>query len=112
MLASSVIRKLARSEEMFAETHNFVGLAAHLEGHVDIEALSTTFDSLLEAHPVLGGHIERGPDGRHQFVVNDLVHTGIEVVKLDDATAKPSYTSTRVSRWPSSGRPFATGRHS
>jgi phenolphthiocerol/phthiocerol/phthiodiolone dimycocerosyl transferase len=44
MLASSVIRTLARSEEMFAETHNFVGLGAHLEGHVDIEALSTTFD--------------------------------------------------------------------
>ena len=31
MFASSVIRKLARSEEMFAETHNFVGLGAHLK---------------------------------------------------------------------------------
>jgi phenolphthiocerol/phthiocerol/phthiodiolone dimycocerosyl transferase len=89
MFASSVIRKLARSEEMFAETHNFVGLGAHVEGHVDIEALSTAFDSLLEAHPLLGGHIERGPDGRHQFVVDDLVHTGIEVVKLDAAAAEP-----------------------
>jgi hypothetical protein len=32
MFASMVIRKLARSEEMFAETHNFVGLGAHLKG--------------------------------------------------------------------------------
>ena len=84
MFASSVIRKLARSEEMFAQTHNYVGLGAHLKGHVDIEALSTAFDSLLEAHPLLGGHIELGPDGRHQFVVDDLVHTGTEVVQLDD----------------------------
>ena len=66
-----------------------MGLGAHLKGPVDIDALSAAFDSLLEAHPVLGGHIERGPDGRHQFVVDDLVHTGIEVVKLDDATAEP-----------------------
>jgi phenolphthiocerol/phthiocerol/phthiodiolone dimycocerosyl transferase len=88
MFASSVIRKLARSEEMFAETHNFVGLGAHLEGHVDIEALSTTFDSLLEAHPVLGGHIERGPDGRHQFVVNDLV-----------SCARNSMNNRRLGSW-------------
>jgi phenolphthiocerol/phthiocerol/phthiodiolone dimycocerosyl transferase len=89
MFASMVIRNLARSEEMFAETHNFVGLGAHLEGPVDVDALSAAFDSLLEAHPVLAGHIERGPDGRHQFVVDDLVHPGIEVVKLADATAEP-----------------------
>ena len=74
---------------MFAETHNFVGLGAHLEGPVDIDALSTAFDSLLEAYPLLGGRIEPGSDGRHQFVVDDLVHPGIEVVKLDDATADP-----------------------
>ena len=89
MFASSVIRKLARSEEMFAETHNFVGLGAHLKGPVEIDALSEAFDSLLEAHPLLGGRIEPGSDGRHQFVVDDLVHSGIEVVKLDDATAEP-----------------------
>ena len=53
-----------------------MGLGAHLKGHVDVEALSTAFDCLLEAHPLLAGHIERGPDGRHQFVVDDLVHTG------------------------------------
>jgi len=89
MFDSMVIRKLARSEEMFAETHNFVGLGAHLKGPVDVDALSAAFDALLEAHPVLAGHLERGPDGRHQIVVDDLVHPGTEVVKLDDAAAEP-----------------------
>ena len=47
MFPSSGIRKLARSEEMFAETHNFVGLAAHAEGPLDTDALSDAFDALL-----------------------------------------------------------------
>ncbi len=63
MFTSSVIRKLARSEEIFAETDSFVGLGAHLRGPVDVDALSDAFDALLEAHPVLGGHLERSPDG-------------------------------------------------
>jgi phenolphthiocerol/phthiocerol/phthiodiolone dimycocerosyl transferase len=88
MFASSVIRKLARSEEMFAETHNFVGLGAHVKGPIDVEALSEAFDALLEAHPVLAGHIERGPDGRHAFVADDLQHPGIIVVKPDDPNAE------------------------
>jgi NRPS condensation-like uncharacterized protein len=73
---------------MFAETQNFVGLAAHVEGHVDIDALSTAFDALLEAHPVLNGHLEQGPDGRYEIVVDDLLHPGMEVVELDDPAAE------------------------
>jgi phenolphthiocerol/phthiocerol/phthiodiolone dimycocerosyl transferase len=81
---SSVIRKLANSEEMLAETHNFVGLTAHVKGPIDIDALSDAFDTLLEAHPVLTARIERGDDGRHQLVADDLLHSGIEVVEVDD----------------------------
>jgi phenolphthiocerol/phthiocerol/phthiodiolone dimycocerosyl transferase len=80
---SSVIRKLALSEEMLAETHNFVGLAAHVEGPIDIDALSDAFDILLEAHPVLTARLERGADGRHELVSDDLLHSGIEVVEVD-----------------------------
>jgi phenolphthiocerol/phthiocerol/phthiodiolone dimycocerosyl transferase len=80
---SSVIRKLALSEEMLAETHNFVGLAAHVEGPIDVDALSDAFDTLLEAHPVLTARLERGPDGRHELVTDDLQHSGIEVVEVD-----------------------------
>jgi hypothetical protein len=80
---SSVIRKLALSEEMLAETHNFVGLAAHVKGPIDIDALSDAFDTLLEAHPVLTARLERGPDGRHELVTDDLLHPGLEVVEVD-----------------------------
>lgn len=88
MFSSSVIRKLSRSEEIFAETHNFVGLGAHLQGSVDVDALSAAFDALVEAHPVLGGRLERDLDGRHQIVVDDLLHSEIEVVDLDDPAAE------------------------
>lgn len=88
MFSSSVIRNLSRSEEIFAETECFVGLGAHLNGPIDADALSDAFDALLEAHPVLGGHLERDPDGRHQIAVDDLVHPGIEVVEITDPTAE------------------------
>lgn len=89
MFPSSVLRKLARSEEMFAETHNFVGLGAHVEGTIDINAMSEAFDALLQAHPALAGHLEQDTDGRYQIVVDDLVHPGIEVAELDDSSAEP-----------------------
>ncbi len=82
MFPSSGIRKLARSEEMFAETHNFIGLAAHVKGPMDADALSDAFDALLAAHPVLGGHLEQLPDGKWEIVLDDLMHPGIEVVEL------------------------------
>jgi hypothetical protein len=85
---SSAIRKLARSEEMFAETQNFVGLGAHVEGPVDIDALSDAFDLLLQSHPVLGGHLEKDPDGRYEIVLDDLLHPGIEVIELDGPDAQ------------------------
>lgn len=90
MFPSSGIRKLARSEEMFAETHNFVGLGAEVKGTVDADAMSDAFDALLQAHPVLGGRLEQDPDGRWEIVLDDLMHPGIEVVELaGDAPAPP-----------------------
>lgn len=88
MFPTSVIRKLANSEEMLAETHNFVGLGAQLTGPVDIGALSAAYDALLEAHPILTAHLEQCPDGRHQFVTDDLLPAQIEVVELDDPAAE------------------------
>jgi hypothetical protein len=88
MFTSSVVRKLSRSEEIFAETESFLGLAAHVTGPIDVDALSAAFDALLEAHPVLDGHLERGPDGRHHLAVDDLLHPGIEVVEIDDPAAE------------------------
>ncbi|TVS83561.1 phthiocerol/phthiodiolone dimycocerosyl transferase family protein [Mycobacterium helveticum] len=81
MFTSSAIRKLSRSEEIFAETQSYVGLGADVRGPVDVDALSAAFDTLLQAHPLLGGHLEQDPDGRHQFAVDDLLHPGIEVLE-------------------------------
>jgi hypothetical protein len=89
MFPSSAIRKLARSEEMFAETHNFVGLSAKVKGPIDVDAMSDAFDALLQAHPVLAGHLEQDSDGRYEVVVDDLLHPGIDVVELDDPAAEP-----------------------
>lgn len=83
---------------MLAETHNFVGLAAHLEGPTDVDALSDAFDLLLEAHPVLTARLERGADGRHELVADDLLHSGLEVVEVDGPdTEAPHRISTAES---------------
>jgi hypothetical protein len=86
---TSVVRKLASSEEMLAETQNYVGLAAHVSGPIDVDALSDAYDALLEAHPILTAHLEALPDGRHQFVTDELEPPGIEVVQLEDGAEGP-----------------------
>ena len=92
MFTSSVIRKLSPSEEIFAETQCFMGLGAHLKGTIDVDALSAAFDALLEAHPVLGGHLERGADGRHEIAVDEFVLPGIDVVRIDDPATESTET--------------------
>lgn len=89
MFPSAGIRKLARSEEMFAENQNFMGLAAHIEGTLDLDALAEAFDLLLQSHPVLNGHLEKGADGRWEIVLDDLEHPGIEVIELGPGEEAP-----------------------
>jgi hypothetical protein len=84
MFSTSVIRKLAPSEEMFAQSQTFFGASVQLSGAVDVEAMSDAFDTLLQAHPVLAGHLERGSDGLHHIAVDDLLHPGIWVVGEGD----------------------------
>jgi hypothetical protein len=75
---------------MFAETQNFLGLAAHVEGPLDVDALSDAFDLLLQAHPVLAGHLDKDPEGRWEIVLDDLLHPGIEVIEADSDAATPA----------------------
>lgn len=84
MFAGSVIRKLTRSEEVFAVNETYFAFTARISGPVDVDAMSDAFDALLECHPVFTGHLEKAPDGRYQVVVEDLMHPGIWVV-ADDA---------------------------
>jgi hypothetical protein len=88
---TSVIRKLAPSEEWYAQSMTFGAITLQLSGQFDTDAMSDAFDALLESHPVLAGHLEKGSDGRHQIVTDDLLHPGIWVV--DNDTSASSETS-------------------
>lgn len=81
MFPTSAIRKLAPSEKLFAETQTFTSVTVHLEGSVDIDAMSTAFDAILEVYPTYSAHLEQGDDGRYQIVTDDLLHPGIWVVE-------------------------------
>lgn len=81
---TSVIRKLAPSEEMFAQSQTYFGGTVRVRGPVDVEAMFDAFDTLLQAHPVLAGRFERGSDGRHNIVVDDLLPPGIRMVEKGD----------------------------
>jgi len=69
---------------MFAQSQTYFGGTVHLNGTVDIDAMFDAFDTLLQAHPVLAGHFEQGPDGLHHIVVDDFLPAGIRVVEKDD----------------------------
>lgn len=84
MFGAAPIRYLSRSEEIFAQSRNFIGSTLLLQGRVNVAAVTRAFDTLLQAHPVLAGHLELAQDGRHQIVVDDYLHPGIWLAKDDD----------------------------
>ncbi|KXP11235.1 acyltransferase [Tsukamurella pulmonis] len=88
MFESAVLRPLAESEKMFAETHNFVGLGAHVRGPVDVELLSEAFETLLEVHPVLAARLESDERDGFRIVADDFLPQGV-VLASDPAAAQP-----------------------
>ena len=83
MFPSSVIRKLAPSEEWYAQSKTFGAITLHLSGSFDTDAMSVAFDALLQSHPVLAGHLGKGPDGSHQIVADDLLHPEYRLSRVD-----------------------------
>lgn len=83
----SPIRYLSRTEEIFAQGRNFIGITLVVSGPIDVSALTKAFDALLAAHPVLSAHLEPASDGRHQIVADDYLHPGIWLEK--DGQAAP-----------------------
>ncbi len=80
MFPTSLVRKLAPSEEFFAQTETFSTVTVRVVDMVDVGAMSTAFEVLLQAHPVLAAHIEQVGDG-YEIVTDDLLHPGIWIVK-------------------------------
>jgi len=89
MFGSSPIRYLSHSEEIFAQGKNFIGFTVRLRGQIDRVAMTKAFDTLLQAYPVLAGHLEPAADGRHQIVVDDYLHPGIWVEPIADGADDP-----------------------
>ncbi|OBG67668.1 acyltransferase [Mycobacterium sp. E3339] len=97
MFPGSVIRKLTRSEEVFAVNETYFAFTAFVTGPVDLDAMADAFDALLESHPVFTGRLEKGDDGRYQIVAEDLMHPGIWVVEDDtEPDAAPAAAGMRL----------------
>jgi hypothetical protein len=77
---------LDTSEEYFAQTETFSTVTLRVEGAIDVDAISTAFDVVLQTHPVLTAHIEKVGE-RYEIVTDDLQHPGIWVVKDGRRTA-------------------------
>ena len=107
---SSVIRKLAPSEEWYAQSMTFGAITLDLTGQFDTAAMSVAFDALLESHPALAGHLEKGSDGRHQIVTDDLLHPGISVASPESSEIEldPSVSLTNLRVRPVDGRTEVT----
>lgn len=93
MFPGSVIRKLSHSEEVFAQYEVFTAVTVQLRGRVDADALSEAFDALVDAHPILASHLEKGPDDSWQLVADDMMHAGIWVVDGADEGASDDASS-------------------
>ncbi|MBF6465135.1 acyltransferase [Nocardia beijingensis] len=61
MTAATVIRPLAPSEGMFANSEVLVGYSLRVAGRLDLAALSAAFEAVACSRPILGAHLE--PDG-------------------------------------------------
>ena len=97
MFPGSVIRKLAHSEEVFAQYEAFTAITVRLRGLVEVDALSDAFDALVQAHPVLTSHLEQSSDGGWHLVADDMLHPGIWVVDSNNGMG-PGNTEMRLNQ--------------
>lgn len=84
---TSVIRSLAPSEQWYAQSQTFGATTADLSGVFDIDAMAVAFDAVLQAHPLLMGHLEADADGRFQIVTDEFQHPGMWVTECADVAA-------------------------
>ncbi|MGK8520227.1 phthiocerol/phthiodiolone dimycocerosyl transferase family protein [Nocardia asteroides] len=61
MTATTVIRPLAPSEAIFANSEVLVGYSIRIAGRLDLPALSAAFETVVRSRPILAARLE--PDG-------------------------------------------------
>jgi hypothetical protein len=88
----------------------FGAITLDLIGPFHIAAMSTAFDALLDAHPVLAGHLQKGPDGRHEIVTDDLLHPGVWLASSEsgEVNLDPFVSLINVNVRPLDGRTEVT----
>ncbi|WP_330232654.1 hypothetical protein OHA40_09300 [Nocardia sp. NBC_00508] len=65
MTAATVIRPLAPSEAIFANSEVLVGYSIRVTGRLDLTALSAAFEAVVRARPILGARLESDEHGGH-----------------------------------------------
>ncbi|WP_328395467.1 phthiocerol/phthiodiolone dimycocerosyl transferase family protein [Nocardia sp. NBC_00416] len=70
MTAATVIRPLAPSEQIFAFSEVFVGYCARVSGPLDLSALTSAFEALVTAHPMLGAQLAPTEPTGHTLVTS------------------------------------------
>ncbi|QBS43343.1 acyltransferase [Nocardia sp. CS682] len=83
MTTSTAIRPLAPSEQIFAGAQVYVGYAVQVSGRLDPAALSSAYDAVVRAYPVLGAGLEPTESGNHVLVAGTGAAPEISVVDSD-----------------------------
>ncbi|MFR9751726.1 phthiocerol/phthiodiolone dimycocerosyl transferase family protein [Nocardia sp. 004] len=83
MTAATVIRPLAPSEAIFANSEVLVGYSIRVAGRLDLAALSAAFTAVVAAHPILGARLEPDGPGRHLLLESPGAPPEISIAEGD-----------------------------
>lgn len=83
MTTATVIRPLAPSEQIFAHGEVFVGYSARLTGRLDLVALTTAFEAVLHARPILTAVLDPGDGYGHTLLAAEAAEPPMTVVDGD-----------------------------
>ncbi|MGK8504011.1 phthiocerol/phthiodiolone dimycocerosyl transferase family protein [Nocardia asiatica] len=81
MTAATVIRPLAPSEAIFANSEVLVGYSVRVVGRLDLAALSAAFEAVVRSRPILAARLE--PDGRGGHLLLEAPDGAAEMTVAD-----------------------------
>ncbi|WP_406271302.1 hypothetical protein OH799_30475 [Nocardia sp. NBC_00881] len=83
MTTAIVIRPLAPSEEIFANSEVFVGYSVRVTGRLNPAALAAAFEAVVRARPILGTRLEPDGHGGHVLLESPGAPPEISVTEGD-----------------------------